>query len=520
MAVETELKLRIDPGQLARLKRHALLKTLQLARPVARRLQNIYYDTPKLDLHKSEMALRLRHAGGQWLQTLKGGGSVQAGLHRRNEWEVPVNRAALDFSATQEVQWDELLRPSLRKKLQPAFVTDFTRSSRMLKFHGAQIELCMDQGEVRTEQHSMPICELELELKSGEPGLLFELALEILEIVPFEMETVSKAEHGYRLLTGYALHPVKGVAPALAGTDTLADVLAKSIWSCLQHFQDNLPGVMGHGELAGDDAEYLHQMRVALRRLRVALRMTEKVRADPDLAGLYREVSDLCIALGRIREWDVFIAQTLRPVCARMAGHAGLQALLAASERQRATSYAALRSAAQTREMQRLLLRFAIWMNGDYWRQAGWQPDSGIVQQAKEFATRRLRKLAKRFALGGQQLENAEAAQLHALRIAAKKLRYSAEFFAGLYRKNAAVSYLAALGEVQDVLGQINDIAVAHRLLDGLAADADAVQREANFVEAIPLTRGWNAHDLSNQLALLQETIQRFNKQAVFWQKN
>jgi triphosphatase len=508
MAVETELKLRIAPEQLAKLKRHALLKTYSITRPTTRRLQNIYYDTPKLDLHKSEMALRLRHTGRQWLQTLKGGGSVQAGLHQRNEWEVPVCRAALDFSATQAVEWDEHLRPSLRKKLHPVFVTDFSRNSRMLDFQGAQIELCMDQGEVRTEQHSVPLCELELELKSGEPRLLFELALQILEVVPFELETVSKAEQGYRLLAGYAAQPVKGVAPALAGTDTLADVLRTLIWSCLQHFQDNLPGVMGHGAMGSDDDEYLHQMRVALRRLRVVLRMAEKVRADRDLAGLYKDVSDLCIALGRIREWDVFIAGTLQPMCSRMAGHGGLQALLAASERQRAACYAELRGAAQAREMQRLLLRFAIWMSGDYWQ----QPGAGL--SAQDFATRRLRKLAKRFARSGRQLDTADATQLHALRILAKKLRYSAEFFADLYDKKKARSFIAALSKVQEVLGQMNDAAVAHRLLDGLAEHQQAV-----VLEAVTLCRGWIAHDLSHQLVALRKNIQRMNKQDAFWEK-
>jgi len=505
MAVETELKLRIAPGQLARLKRHALLKTYSITRPTTRRLQNIYYDTPKLDLHKSEMALRLRHAGRQWLQTLKGGGSVQAGLHRRNEWEVPVNRAALDFSATQEVEWDEHLRPSLRKKLHPVFVTDFSRNSRMLDFQGAQIELCMDQGEVRTEQHSVPICELELELKSGEPRLLFELALKILEVVPFELETVSKAEQGYRLLSGYAVQPVKGVAPVFAMTDSLTDVLKALIWSCLQHFQGNLSGAMG-----SDDDEYLHQMRVALRRLRVVLRMAEKVRADGQLAGLYKDVSDLCVALGRIREWDVFIAGTLQPMRARMAGHGGLQALLAASERQRAFCYAELRGEAQAREMQRLLLRFSIWMNGDYWQQ-----QAETAQQAQDFAARRLRKLAKRFAHFGPQLDTTDATQLHALRILAKKLRYSAEFFASFYDRQKAKSFLAALSEVQDVLGLINDIAVAHRLLDGLAADAGLAAHQ----ESITLSRGWIAHDLSHQLNVLRKTIQRFNKQDAFWGK-
>jgi triphosphatase len=160
-----------------------------------------------------------------------------------------------------------------------------------------------------------------------------------------------------------------------------------------------------------------------------------------------------------------------------------------------------------------LLLRFAIWMNGDYWR----QPEA--AQQAKDFATRRLRKLSKRFALSGQQLDSAEAAQLHALRILAKKFRYSAEFFAPLYDRQKAESFLAALSEVQDVLGQINDIAVAYRLLDGLAGDAAlAAHRDANIPETVVLARGWIAHDLSDQLGVLRKTMQRFNKQAAFWQ--
>lgn len=513
MAVETELKLRIAPGQIARLKRHALLKKYQQARPVVRRLKNIYYDTPKLDLHKSEMALRLRHAGRQWLQTLKGGGSMQAGLHQRNEWEVPVDHAALDFSATHGVEWDAHLRPSLRKKLQPIFITDFSRNTRMLEFHGAQIELCMDQGEVRIDQHSMPICELELELNSGEPRQLFELALAILEIVPFELELVSKAEQGYRLLSGYSEHPVKATAPTLSGADTPANVLGKLIWSCLHHFQSNV-----HGAMTGDDAEYLHQMRVALRRLRVVLHMTEQVCADPVLAGLSKEVSDLCGALGRIREWDVFIAQTLRPICARMAGHTGLQTLLKLSERQRQTGYAELRGEAQLRQFQGLLLRFSIWMNSDYWQPQARQQKIKVALHAKDFATRRLHKLAKRFAQAGQTLETADAAKLHALRIVAKKLRYSAEFFAGFYGENAAGPFLAALGEVQEVLGQTNDITVAHRFLDMLAADT-AAQRDANVLQAIIFSRGWIAHDLSDRIGTLKKTVQHFNKQVVFWKE-
>jgi len=510
MAVETELKIRVAPEQLAKLKRHAVLKAYSKSRPVSRRLHNIYFDTPKLQIHNSGMALRLRHTGNQWLQTLTGGGSVQAGLHQRNEWEIPVSGPALDLSLLQAAGWNEQLPQSLQKKLQPVFVTDFSRSSQMLDFQGSQIELCFDQGEISTEQLSMPVCELELELKSGEPNKLFVLALELLGIVPFELESVSKAEKGYRLLGGYTEQPVKSVVPALARTDTLAVVLQKQIWSCLQHFQGNL-----HGAMASDDAEYLHQMRVALRRLRVVLRMVEKVCPDTGLAELNKEVSSLCIELGRIREWDVFIDETVQPLCERMGGHAGLQALLIVSKIRREASYKTLGDATRTRELQRLLLRFAIWMNGEYWQQAGWQPQAYSGHQALDFSSSRLRKLAKRFSQSGQHLDGADTARLHALRILAKKLRYTAEFFAGLYDRQNTEIFLAALSKVQDVLGRINDIAVAHHLIDNLST-ATAL---ADHKEATILARGWMEHSLSVQLIALQKAMRNFNKQPAFWKK-
>lgn len=501
MAVETELKLRIAPEQLARLKRHPLLAKHQLARPVTRRLYNIYYDTPKCELRDAGMALRLRRSGRQWLQTLKGGGSVQGGLHRRDEWEIPVRRAALDFSSPEVKEWN--LPPQWPRKLQPVFVTDFSRTSRMLDWQGAQIELCMDHGEVRTEQHGTPLCELELELKSGEPRHLFELALALLEIVPLELEAVSKAEQGYRLLAGYVEKPVKGAAPSFAETGTLAEALQALIWSCLLHLQSNL-----HGVMTSDDAEYLHQMRVALRRLRVALRLAGKFRTDASLSALSRDVAALCVALGRIREWDVFITETLQPMSARMAGHAGLQALLAASERQRAACYAELRSAEQARELQRLMLRLALWMNSGYW-----QPQETAAPPLRDFAARHLGKLARRFAQAGQQVGGLDDVKLHALRIVAKKLRYSAEFFAVLYDRQKTKPFLAALSEVQDVLGQINDVAVAHRLLDSLGMLPELAAHQ----EAVALAKGWIAHGLSRQFTALRKAIRHFERQEEFW---
>lgn len=505
MAVETELKLRIAPGQLAKLKRHTLLKAHQLARSTTRRLYNIYFDTPKLELQQSGMALRLRRSGKQWLQTLKGGGAVQGGLHQRNEWEMPVSGPALDFSHPQAMEWENHLPQKLRKKLQPVFVTDFSRNSRMLEWQGAQIELCIDQGEISTEHSHTSICELELELVSGEPRQLFGLALAILDIVPFELESVSKAEQGFRLLTGYMEQPVKALPVSLGKHDDLSIAMQSLIWSCLQHFQSNLRGGMSNG-----NAEYLHQMRIALHRLSVLLHMAESVYADEQLAVFRKESAALCVTLERIVEWDVFIAQTLQPICARMPQDAGLQVLLSVSKLQRDASCNVLSSDAQARELQRLLLHIAIWMHGPYWRKfavAGFK--------SPDFAALQLTELAMNIEQAGEHLASFDTAKLQDIYIQAKKLKYCTEYFASLYGKHKSEQYLAELSEVQEVLGQINDDALANRLLDELTTG----QSLSGHQDAIVLARGWVAHDLLQQLGVLKDTVRKFQRQACFWEK-
>ena len=499
MATETELKLRITPENLARLRRHALFRTHQITPPVTHHLHNIYYDTPKLDLHKGRMALRLRRVGGRWLQTLKGGGQVMGGLHQRNEWEAPVPSAKLDFSVFEAAVLDENLPHPLRKHLKPVFVTDFHRTSRMLQWQGAQIEVCMDHGEVKTAERGTPISEVELELKSGDPQQLFALALTLLDIVPFELEGISKAEQGFRLLTGYIASPVKAKAPELCAEDSVAAVLQTLIWSCLLHLQQNL-----HGALHTADPEYLHQMRVAIRRLRVVLRITEKLHADPELSALREALAACGIGLGKIRDWDVFIAaQEVRQAQMHLPG---FEALLAHSVTARDVCYADLRGDKQQRALQRLMLRFAIWMNSPYWQQV-------TLHKVTDYAIRHLHRLMKRYRLASQHLDELDAAGLHALRIQAKKLRYSAEFFASLFEMQKAKSFMAALSEVQEVLGNMNDGEVAQRLLDEMAVQLFDHQ------EAIGMVKGWVAHEQSQHRCTLIKAVRHFAAQSAFWER-
>ena len=501
MAVETELKLRIAPEQLARLKRHSLLGTLATARATTRKLYNVYYDTPALDLHQRAMALRLRRVGKQWLQTLKGGGGVQAGLHQRNEWETPVDGDVLDFDAL-KASGSPHLPQAVRKKLQPLFVTDFSRTTRMLAFEGAEIELCMDSGEIGAGKASRPISELELELKSGEPQQLFKLALTLLDIVPLEVEHTSKAEYGYRLFAHIPPAIAKASAPDLSTCPDVPAALQAMIWSCLFHLQANVPGAVQKL-----DEEYLHQVRVALRRLRVMLAMAVSFRADAELSALHEQVAELCVELGRLREWDVFVTQILTPIRKYMAKQTGLRSLLRASEKLRGQHHAAAVERLQSQDYQRFLLRFGAWMYGDYWRELSAGDGLSLPHFALQTLDKRSRQVSKR----GKQLAAADSGQLHTLRIACKKLRYSAETFASLFDAAKAKRYLSALAVLQDTLGMLNDIVVTERLLDELDAGA---QHESTI-----LIRGWIGRDYMDKRARLNKAWKAFSGQKEFWRQ-
>ena len=494
MAIETELKLHILPQHLLKLKRHPWLRALSTDRARTLKLYSIYYDTTDLELRKRAMALRLRRVGKQYLQTLKGGGQVSAGLHQRNEWETPVLSEQLDFEALKACGGE--LPHGVRNRLQPVFVTDFSRNLRVLEFEGAQIELCMDSGEIRAGQSSCPISELELELKSGSPLQLFKLALALLDIVPLEVEHTSKAEYGYLLFSASKPSAIKGKFPALKKSQSVIGALHSLIGACLAHIQSNVPGA-----LLKLDEEYLHQVRVGLRRLRVVLAIAQRLHPDAELTALRGQVAKLCIELGRSREWDVFVTQTLAPICTRLPEHEGLREVLSVSEQARQNQHLGMDNSLTAPDFQRMLLRLGAWM------QSIQLNATGITLE--NFAIQVLKKRSKLVAKQGSALAGEDAAQLHALRIACKKLRYSIEMFGCLFAESKVKEYEISLAKLQDILGILNDIAVAHRLLNEL--------EEAKRHDTLALVRGWMEHDYAERVAEFDKAWSRFLAQKEFW---
>lgn len=208
MGIEREIKLALPRGQVDAALR--LFETRAGKPGRAIRLENIYFDTPALALARAKSALRLRRAPEGWLQTFKTVGMAQNGLHARHEWEMPVAGEALEIDRLLHECDEAGVSTALSDaaaNLIPLFRTDFTRTLWTLEVDGARVEAAIDQGEVTAEVNGetrrTPICEIELELKSGDEAALHSLAAELAQTLPgLAPDDVSKAQRGYRLREG------------------------------------------------------------------------------------------------------------------------------------------------------------------------------------------------------------------------------------------------------------------------------------------------------------------------------
>ena len=434
MNIEREIKLSLTPRAEAALSELA---------PNRRRLASIYYDTPRQELRRAGVALRLRRDGGRWLQTLKAEATPHAGLAARAEWELPVRGRCLEPQAfpLEEIRGAtgvDLARVS--RRLRPVFETRFTRRSGLVPLErSGKGELAIDRGAIVAGRRREPIREAELELVSGEPAALLAYA-ESLEL-PLAYE--SKAERGYRLCAGLERTPQRWRMPKFDPEGPAHAAFGAIFSAALAQAGANAAGMQ-----RSSDPEYLHQLRVGLRRLRSALRAFA-----PVLQGakrLRKALRRLTPALGAARDWDVFM---------KTVADAGVERRV--THRARPSHGASRRAALETAtspEFRRFLFQALRWLQ------------SSVPQRTisiKALAPLRLERLH------GKVLSDLDAktrAERHKLRIRVKRLRYACEFFAPAYTPRVAQAYIRRLSRLQDLLGQLNDLAVARRLVRELEA--------------------------------------------------
>ncbi|WP_460133058.1 CYTH domain-containing protein [Pseudomonas sp. S1_E04] len=269
MQKETEIKLRVSRETLAALREHPLLKKRNKSGWERRELMNQYFDTPERDLAQAKVALRLRKDGDDIIQTLKTRGQSVAGLSERNEynWELP--KAKLDVKKLDGECWPEQLAELDKKTLKPIFTTDFVRERAEIAWGRGKakvvIEAALDLGHVVVGKQKEEICELELELREGEPAALLELAAELAATLALMPCDISKAERGYRLYDASS-YSLSLPAPQIHAEMPLDDAFAAIMWHLLGSSQRLAEQYRfnGHWRLLQDWVDNLGELRALI----------------------------------------------------------------------------------------------------------------------------------------------------------------------------------------------------------------------------------------------------------------
>jgi inorganic triphosphatase YgiF len=503
-----EIELRLATVDAARrlLPKCAALASLDVSPARTRELESVYWDTPALDLNAARIALRLRRGGngGGWVQTLK---ADRQNPHARDEFEGDAVGDRPDLPLAQRLGWSAPASFDVQQAdLRPVFHTRVVRTTHEVTFDdGSVAELAFDRGELFVPGRDgavEPIREIEIELSRGSARRLYELAWRLVDELPStRMLFASKAERGYALLTG-ALQPRHALDIDVPRKAPAAHVAWRAAAETLAQLQANVEGAR-----AGD-AESIHQLRIGMRRLRVAAALARKTGLPAWSEALRAELAWFWETSGPTRDLDVLALQTWPAVMAGSRGECATAAFEAALAERRRESHRKLRDALDGRRFQHLAI--ALGFSSVLQEEAA--PSAGGRTSAK-LARRLLSRRAERIVERGAAIERLPAAERHRLRIDAKKLRYLGEFFAGS-RARRTRRYLRRLADLQTVLGELNDLAATERTIESIAATLPSGGR----AEVMAL---WKDYADARERMLASELgpkWRRFAKQKPFWE--
>jgi inorganic triphosphatase YgiF len=506
---EIELKLTLPPEGLEKLKRLPVLKARRQGRATSARLRATYFDTAGQDMANAGISVRLRHDGRRLIQTVKTAGNRASGLFARQEWENEVAGPGLDTARLAATGLPAFQDEALCAALRPVFTTEVTRTTQHLRGDEWHIEMSLDKGEIRAGDAREPVSEAELELKAGKPSHLFALAREVAAHLPVRLGSTSKSDRGFALAGALAPRAVKASPVDLAADATLAEAFRTIARNCAQHLLANEQAL-----LVAEDGEAVHQMRVALRRLRSAFKVFKPLVDGAQLASLRGEIAWLLGALSPARDAEVFLTGFLEPLAIQFPNHPGVIRLRDQWRTERDGRVRAARAAVAEPRFTRLLLELGTWIDSGDWCSDPALPGPALSHTpARPFAARTLNRLARKMRkAGGEKLKRLTPEDLHRVRIHGKRLRYAAEFLSTMFRKDRpnAREYLTTLATLQDRLGELNDIAVAAPLLA-------AHHHPSETAWAAGLAIGWHEARRPALMEAAQEHWEAFRALRKFW---
>jgi triphosphatase len=443
-----ELELGLDPDDAARLPRLALLAPLKSGRMRSRAVRIVWHDSPDRALAQQGLALaeqrplwrleRLHPGTSRWppgapAPVLATGRAAAALGHTVPDLLVPL--AAFEGRATAQ---------GLATEQGPVAVT-------------------LLNGLVRafTGEHRISRVRLEGAAEAVQP-----LAIALTGEVRLALPRASLAGEAFAVASGIAAPPRREGAPELPAGLSMAEAFAHAAG----HLCDVMVYFAPKAAAGTDGPEPVHQMRVAVRRLRSAIKVFDQAVRYPAVAAVDADLKALAAKLAPTRDWDVFVTETAAGVAAAFPAEPRLERLLSAVERRRRVCHDELRSFLAGVDFRRIGIELACLAGGSDRPAVVDDPEPiELAASLQEFATRELSKRRKKLVQADDDLAGLAPPALHKIRLRAKRLRYAAEIFAPLYPGKATHRFIRRLSRLQDRLGALNDTAVAATMLAELA---------------------------------------------------
>ena len=475
---EFELKFTGSPTEIAALPQSLIVSALCNNKGEWERLDTTCYDTPDGDLALSGISLRLRNEGGQLVQAVKasraGGTSI-----RRDEVETQLTKTAEFPARSGDREFDKILQ-QVSDKLMPIARTVTDRWTALVTFKRSQIELAVDLGRAEswspTGVHfQAPLAELELELKDGVHEDVFNLGRLIARNGAFRLCAKSKLETALALTEGGSFRIEPPAKITAISDEPVGDVLQRVLGAIAMRLASLQAPLIEARRVEG-----VHQMRVALRRLRAVERVFRPHIQSRHVADLAASARVFTRQMAPARDWDVFIEETMSTSLESGYAPACNSHLNVAAQAKRAEGWADAVAAISDPAFTLFLIDLMEASVRTPWRK---KARNGLALPVHEFAPRVLDRALKKAVKTAKRIRPGHIEDLHQLRIALKKLRYPVQMFRTIYPKDQRRDYMAALAALQQNFGVVNDAVVAQSLANEAAeGNGDDAMRAAGFV--------------------------------------
>lgn len=504
---ELEIKFKTDAAGLKRALDSELIASGAANTP-SRTLRSVYFDTATGALRKQRIVLRVRKDRRARIMGLKWAAAPAEGVFSRGEIEVRAPGLEPDLASFGEEMAAELSRITEGRPLEPQFETQIKRRALALEFGSSRIEVAFDEGFIIAGDRRQPLAELELELKAGDESVLYDLAIRLAEALPLRLDMMSKAERGFLLADGASPMPVRAGVLQFPADATLDDAVEMVIAATLGQFVANWPALEETRH-----PESIHQMRVALRRLRTALAFFNRALPCAEFETFRAEAKRIAAAFGPARDLDAFLELVETGPLTSLARDESFEALFSAVEERRVAAYATALDVIHDPQTTQFVLHLQAFLARHAWRSALSGAElSRLTEPARDFAGATLERLHKSALKRGRRLLQLPPAERHKVRIALKNIRYAAEFFGDCFRSGAARPYIRTVARLQTELGAYNDAASATNLLRDVETTAGP-----QAAKAAGVVLGWYGRGSLIAENNLKKVWKSFKRARLFW---